>query len=148
MTTPPTKRGFGDWADLDVRSAWRDFGGLSVEEAAEVFIQNPFGRVEHFRWIAPEAFVFYFPIVLRYVTSGAAKGDSDTISSLAGILEQQIEEARGGLAAVGPDILAAARHIIENYSDFDLDYDIYGDTKGRYERVARSVEPSRGANRE
>src|SRR5437899_3169078 len=130
MQAPPPKSAFGNMADLDVRHAWKVFGGRSLEDAYREFTQNPFGRVDNFRWVAPEAFVFYFPIVARYVTSEDAKGDSDTISSLAGILEFQLEENGPGLSPVFGDIEAISRHIINHYADYELDYDIYGDVKG------------------
>ena len=129
--------------DLDVKHAWKTFGGKTVEDAYRSFEQAAFPQVENFRWIAPEAFIYYFPIVLRYVKSKAAKGDSDTVSSLAGILESQLDENRQALSDVFADVAALSEHVISHYADYDVSYDIYGDLKSRYEKIAKQVE--RGA---
>jgi hypothetical protein len=144
MKTPPPKSAFGNMVDLDVKHAWKTFGGKTVEDAYPEFEQAAFPQVENFRWIAPAAFIYYFPMVLRYVKSEAAKGDSDTISSLAGILESQLEENRQALSAVFEDIAALSEHVISHYADFDVNYDIYGDLKSRYQRISKQVE--RGAS--
>ena len=145
MQTPFLKKAFGNLLDLEVKHAWKTFGSKTAEEAYELFIQNPFGYVEDFRWIAPNAFTFYFPIVVRYVTSDRSKGDSDTVSSVAGILESQLEEDSRGLSPVFREITKLCRHIISHYADYDLDYDIYGDVKTRYERIAKIIESSSAA---
>jgi len=133
-------------ADLDVRHAWRTLGGRSVDEAFRIFIQNPFGRIDDFRWIAPDAFIFYFPIVVRYVTSEDSKGDSDTVASLAGILESQLEQGGHAFEPIKGAIAALCRHVIGHYSEYDIDYDGYGDVKSRYEQIEKTVEPLRPAN--
>jgi hypothetical protein len=79
-------------------------------------------------------------MVLRYVKSEDAKGDSDTISSLAGILESHLDEDYQALSAVFEDIAALSKHVITHYLDYDLNYDIYGDLKSRYEKIAKRVE--------
>lgn len=142
MKAPPPKSAFGNMVDLDVKQAWKTFGGKTVEDAYPSFEQAAFPQVENFRWMAPEAFIYYVPVVLRYVKSEAAKGDSDTISSLAGILESQLDENRQALSAAYADIAALSVHVISYYADYDVSYDIYGDLKSCYEKIAKQVEPS------
>ena len=127
-------------ADLDIKHAWKTFGGKTIEDAYQGFKEAAFPQVENFRWIAPEAFVYYFPVVLRYVMSEDAKGDSDTISSFAGILESQLDDNRQALAVIFKDIAMLSKHVISHYADFDVNYDIYGDLKSRYEKIAKLVE--------
>jgi hypothetical protein len=133
-------------ADLDVRHAWKILGGKSPDDAFQIFIQNPFGYVDIFRWIAPEAFIFYFPIVARYVTSEDSKGDSDTISSLAGILDFQLDKGIHAFMPIIGDIAALCRHIIIHYPDYDIDHDIYGDVKTRYQQIEKLFQPDSAAN--
>jgi hypothetical protein len=147
MKTPPPKSAFGNMADLDMRHAWKTLGGKSADEAFRIFIQNPFGHIDDFRWIAPEAFIFYFPVVVRYVTSSDSKGDSDTVSSLAGILESQLQQGRHAFMPIIGAIAALCRHVISHYPEYDLDYDIYGDVKSRYEQIGMVVEPDRSRQR-
>jgi len=122
-----------------------NFGRKTTEEAYRIFIQNPFGYVEDFRWIAPAAFTYYFPIVARHLTSPDAKSDSDTVSSLAGILESLLGLHNRELASVFEVIAKLCSHIINHYSEYDLDYNIHGDVKSRYEHIAKIVSPSASA---
>jgi hypothetical protein len=140
MKAPPPKSAFGNMADLDVKHAWKALGGKSAEDAYQGFKEAAFPQVENFRWIAPEAFVYYFPVVLRYLMSDDSKGDSDTVSCFAGILESQLDDNRQALAAIFKDIAVLSKHIIRHYGDYDVSYDIYGDLKSRYEKIAKEVE--------
>ena len=140
MRPPPAKPAFGDMSDPDVRRAWNAFGGKSIEAAFQVFLSNPFGHVHNFLYVGPEAFAFYFPAVARYVTSDDSKGDSDTISSLAGVLESQLKHHTTALIPVLVDIAEVCRHVVGHYQEFDLDFDIYGDVRSRYEQIGQKVE--------
>ncbi len=140
MKKLPTKSDFGDPRDLDVRYAWKTFGTKTIEEAYLLFKQNAFGCAENFRWMATAAFTFYFPIVPRYLMSPEAKGDSDTISTFIGILEDHWQSNAEELKPIHRQIEALCCHVVSHYDDYDLDYNIYGDVKSRYERMRTLVE--------
>ena len=53
--------------DLDGFSAWKTFGGLSVDEAYEAFCECSEARQEDFMWMADRAFAFYFPVIERFI---------------------------------------------------------------------------------
>jgi hypothetical protein len=146
MKELPIKSDFGDPRDLDVRYAWKTFGTKTVEEAYQLFKQNAFGYVENFRWMASAAFVFYFPIVPRYFMSPESKEDSDTISSFIGILETHWQSNAEVLRPIRKLIVSMCRHVVSHYTDYDLDYNIYGDVKARYERMRTLVELGGAAN--
>lgn len=68
-TTPlPSKRDF-DARDnnLDALCAWSDFGNLTRNQAYEKFLEMPDRYQEHFMFMGWVAFVFYYPIVERYL---------------------------------------------------------------------------------
>ena len=48
---------------LDAQYAWRQFGGLSITAALELFRQNPIHYQENFMFMGGRAFVFYFPVL-------------------------------------------------------------------------------------
>src|SRR5438046_520982 len=54
MKAPPPKSAFGNMVDLDVKHAWKTFGGKTVEDVYQSFKEAAFPQVENFRWIAPE----------------------------------------------------------------------------------------------
>lgn len=49
--------------NLDQVRAWRNFGGLTLEEAKAQFAENPIYYQEDFMWMGTNAFAFYFPVV-------------------------------------------------------------------------------------
>lgn len=53
--------------DLDGFCAWKNFGGLTVEEAYEKFCQCSETYQEDFMFMGDAAFVFYFPVIDRYI---------------------------------------------------------------------------------
>jgi hypothetical protein len=53
--------------DLEGFWAWRNFGGLIVDEAYQKFCQFPESYQEDFMFMGDAAFTFYFPVVDRYI---------------------------------------------------------------------------------
>ena len=62
---------------LDCQHAWREFGGLSIEEAFQKFIDHPMCHQEDFMFMGGRAFVYYFPVLDRYLRGFRADEDSD-----------------------------------------------------------------------
>jgi hypothetical protein len=52
---------------LDANHAWEMFGGLTVEEAYVKFLQHPEFYQEDFMFMGGGAFVYYFPVIERYI---------------------------------------------------------------------------------
>jgi hypothetical protein len=61
-TGPPTQRSCGDAFD-----AWKNFGGLTVDEAYQRFCENAERYQEDFMFMGDAAFVFCFPVVEKYI---------------------------------------------------------------------------------
>jgi hypothetical protein len=53
--------------DLDGFCAWQNFGGLTVDEAYQKFCDKSETYQEDFMFMGDAAFVFYFPVVDRYI---------------------------------------------------------------------------------
>jgi hypothetical protein len=53
--------------DWDGFYAWKNFGGLTVDEAYQKFCQVPENYQEDFMFMGDAAFAFYFPVIDRYV---------------------------------------------------------------------------------
>lgn len=54
-------------ADLDSEYARKNFEGLSRTQALVKFRDCPFTHQEDFLWMSPPAFLFYFPVIERYL---------------------------------------------------------------------------------
>ncbi|MCE0498234.1 MAG: hypothetical protein LV481_09855 [Methylacidiphilales bacterium] len=132
MKSLPTQEDFGDMVDLDIATAWKRFGNKTLEEAYNLFDTNPLCYQEDLMWMGDKAFVFYFPIALRFILSENAKGACDAVSSIATMLEFRFEYGAAGIKEVFPDIRSLCDYVISHYELFDINAEIYGDVKGKY----------------
>ncbi len=71
----PTESEFGE--SLDARSAWRDFGNLSIQQAYELFLTNPLGYQEDFMFMGSRAFEYYLPVIDRYLREISSEDELD-----------------------------------------------------------------------
>jgi hypothetical protein len=147
MISPPSKQDFGIEDDLDVKSAWEHFGGKSLDEAYVVFTSNAFYYQEDLMWMDTPAFLFYFPIAIRYIMSESAKGDSDTVSSVAGLVAFRFKyDGVEATRSLFEQIKVLCDYVIANYDQFDINFDIYGDIKDKYKEIKRHIESSSANN--
>ncbi len=143
MNSIPARKDFGIEGDLDVDWAWKNFGGKSLEEASLLFQSNPFRYREDLMWMDAPAFTYYFPIAIRYLKSDASKDDCDVASCIASLLELRIEYAgAASMREIGGEIRSLCDYVVANFDRFDIDPNIYGDVKGKYEKIGRQYNSS------
>lgn len=53
--------------DLDAQCAWKNFGGLTLDEAFARFEECPETYQEDFMFMGGKAFAFYFPVIDRFL---------------------------------------------------------------------------------
>lgn len=70
--------------DLDGFSAWRNFGGMTVDEAYRKFCENSLCYQEDFMWMGDAAFVFYFPVLDRYIREKEPEDKFDCVTHILG----------------------------------------------------------------
>ena len=63
----PTEPDFFREPRGDAEYAWKVFGGLSLADAFERYLELPESYQEAFMWMLPTAFEYYFPVVDRYL---------------------------------------------------------------------------------
>jgi len=64
----PTERDFNPYGDeLDAHYAWLHFGGKTLADAFERFIERPDVYQEDFMWMGTNAFRYYFPVIDRFL---------------------------------------------------------------------------------
>lgn len=71
----PAKEDFG--RGLDEAYAWKQFGGMPLDEAYRHFLKSPECRQEDFMFMGPTAFLFYFPVIERYLYTVQAEHELD-----------------------------------------------------------------------
>ncbi len=89
----PTERDFDPYGgDLDAQCAWKNMGGLTLEQARQRFEENPLYYQEDFMWMGPRAFIFYFPVIEGYLLSTTECDDYDDRQAwiLAHAIRQQL----------------------------------------------------------
>ncbi|MBL8869295.1 MAG: hypothetical protein JNK90_05845 [Planctomycetaceae bacterium] len=64
----PSERDFDPYGgDLDAQCAWRNFGGLTLEEAIRRFRERPELYQEDFMHMGGRAFDYYYPVIDRFL---------------------------------------------------------------------------------
>jgi hypothetical protein len=89
----PTERDFDPYGgDLDAQCAWKDFGGLTLEQARQRFEENPLHYQEDFMFMGPRAFVYYFPVIEGHLIATTELDEYDDRQAwiLAHVLCQQL----------------------------------------------------------
>lgn len=82
----PTKHDFlEDHGCLDAQEAWKNFGGLTIEQAYAKFYASPTHSFEDFMFMGEQAFAYYFAVLDRYVRQVLQEVDEERFDDLSGI---------------------------------------------------------------
>lgn len=117
----PTERDFDPLdGDLDAQHAWRNFGGLTLEEAITKFREAPENHQEDFMFMGGRAFAYYFPVVERFLREDLAYvGDDREAWILAhGILTQFSGPSLPDVIHLAPRVLGLADFVLANIRRF------------------------------
>ena len=101
---------------LDAQTAWRNFGGLSLDEAYTLFCKNTHYYAEDFMWMGHVAFAFYFPVVERCVQNGEDH-DLGFIGIAINFQFQQKETSK--IDHLRPRVLTLAKFVIQELGQSD-----------------------------
>jgi len=116
----PTQRDFdnGVLDDLDAQCAWRNFGGLTLEQAHAKFQEAPGCYQEDFMFMGGKAFAYYFPVVESYfreATDAAGGDDREAWNILAHCIRMQfIGENLSAVRQLAPRVLELAEFVRKN----------------------------------
>lgn len=117
----PEERDFDPWGgSLDAQCAWRNFGGLSRPQAYDRFLENPLHFQEDFMFMGGVAFVYYFPVIERYLL---AAQDADEPSEreawiLAHCIKMQLLTSRSQIISLEEPILRLSKFVRGNLTLF------------------------------
>ena len=110
--------------DADGFAAWKNFGGLTIEEAYAKFSASAEVLQEDFMWMGDRAFAFYFPVLDRYVREVEAERAFDDQAwvlahCIAAHVAQGSSEADRAATPAGP--AAHLENQLASLCDFVLD---------------------------
>ena len=131
----PTREELNVDDSLDERCACQHFIGKTLEQAEALFCENFLYYQEDLSHMGPLAFRFYVPAAVKYIQSDAALGDSDAINCFIGMLELRWNHERKDLLPMVQQLSSACTFVLENYSRFDVNEEIYGDLCVRYTMI-------------
>jgi len=79
---------------LDAQCAWKNFGGLSIDEGYAKFCENPGYYQEDFMFMGWKAFVYYLPVIERFLKEVEPEDEYDDCEAwiLGCAVESQVEE--------------------------------------------------------
>jgi hypothetical protein len=117
----PTERDFVPLdGDLDAQHAWRNFGGLTLEEAITKFREAPENHQEDFMFMGGRAFAFYFPVVEGFLREDPAfVGDDREAWILAHCILTQFSGMNlSDVIHLAPRALGLANFVLANVRQF------------------------------
>lgn len=122
----PTKADFSPGNNLDALRAWKNFGGLSLDDAYAKFCELPDVYQEDFMFMGGVAFAYYFAVVERYVLENRLEYEDDVeveaIWILAHCIRQQfLEPDAGHIQHLHGRILELTQHVRTNLSEYCVD---------------------------
>lgn len=125
MEALPSEADFVVYGCLDEQWAWKQFGGLTLDEAKAKFLENPLRHQEDFMWMGAPAFAFYFPVLDEYLRSvpdrEAPEDDSHAGIIGYGIKFQYEQKQVDALRPLIPAVLALAEYVLANLHRFGRD---------------------------
>jgi hypothetical protein len=113
--------------DLDAQCAWRNFGGLTLEEAHAKFEECPESYQEDFMFMGGKAFAFYYPVIEQFLRETVTIPENERGDRQSWILPQCIKnqlEGRGKsyVLPLKDAILDLCAFMIENICLFADDW--------------------------
>ncbi len=106
---------------------------------------SPFYYQEDFISMGPVAFRYYFPVILAYLHSHKSAGDSDTVNSIAHVLEFRVQHDEKKLIVIAPQLAALCRYVVDQYDKFTITEWIYGDLRSRYAALEQKFDTLAGS---
>jgi hypothetical protein len=139
-THPPDAKDINIYNTLDEQDAVENFLGKTVSDAEALFDENALSRMQDLYWMGPVAFCYYVAAAINYIKSACFAKDSDAINGLFGMLEFRLDDGPQAIGPVIPQLRAAVQYIIENWSKFDADPEIYGDLRSQYNEMLKTLD--------
>jgi len=107
----------------------------------------PLGVFGDFYLIGTKAFRYYIFALFRYIQETIETEDidmlfelADTISMTINLITKHLDENPKDMEYIAPYIKEFSKWAIENYELFDIDEDVYGDVKEKWQKLIKKVE--------
>ena len=132
-----------DEGDLDADHAWKNFGGLSLDQAYVKFCQRPDIYQEDFMFMGPRAFQYYFPVVEQYLEEAKTEDEFEDCEAwiLAKAIESKIDTAELSLSREFRDRLTElCRYVQANVERYSLEKKERDRIEGAWQKLRKKLE--------
>jgi len=134
----PTERDFDPYSGcLDAQSAWKHFGGLTIDEAHELFCENPLHYQEDFMFMGHGALAYYFPVLDKYLRT-----DDEVALIIAQGLELQFQFENDDISKIDKlkkPIIELSQFIIQNIENYGETLDERNEISNAWQRLAQDL---------
>lgn len=133
--------------NLDAQCAWKNFGGLTLDEAFARFEKCPEAYQEDFMFMGGKAFAFYYPIIDRFLRRTIELPEDQRRDRQSWILPQCIKnqfEARElcHLQPLRPSVLSLCDFMLKNIDLFAGDWKDVTEIQTQWNTLKLAVEQS------
>lgn len=123
----PTKEDWGNYQDdLDVRYAYKLYGGKSIDESMEYFLNTPIERASELRFAPFKVYEYYVNCFINHLLSEKSADEADTASVFLRLARDMSEKWPKEFSILYPKIKTAINYVVDHQEFYDADYDIYG----------------------
>jgi hypothetical protein len=139
MDKPPSEN---DWRSepwcLDAKAAYERFNGATLDEAFRMISEDALNRQEDLMFMPAICFRYYLPAYLSYLTSDAARGDSDGASCVFGLIDYRLDDLSVDAVLLRTTAETIA-YVGERQEWYDADAEIYGSFERKASRLLRKL---------
>jgi hypothetical protein len=140
----PVRKDFvEDERDLDADQAWKNFGGLSLDQAYERFCQRPEIYQEDFMFMGPRAFQYYFPVIEQYLKETKTEDEFEDCEAwiIAKAIESKIDTGELSLATGFTDrLIELCRYVQKNVEPYSLQKKERDRIEGAWQKLRKKLE--------
>ena len=128
--------------DLDAQYAWKNFGGLTLKQAYDLFLTNPIHYQEDFMFMGGAAFDYYFPVIDRYIreVTGDEEGDDCEVAILgSGVAGQFDWNGADPSDSLVSEIAQLANYVSSNVAQYSPAAEDQKRITGEWDRVDEKI---------
>ncbi len=124
----------------DIKWAWKNFNGKTLEEACEMMASEPDVYSEDFMWMGGPAFKFYFPAFDRYLRSlPVAMEFANTSGCYIGACIQTHFDRHQDMSGVHDQIISLCDYVCAHPTHFDEDLEEQQEITARWADLRQQV---------
>ena len=135
----PSDEAWGNLGDLDIKHAYRVFGGKTRNEVQASFTRSVIERADELRFMPSAVFPYYMLAFRDHVEFGHfdVREAGDVFSCYLQLIEERARKDRDSIAAIHDQLAISISRVARSQDAFNIDRSIYGDFEDREKEINR-----------